>query len=92
MKNFLLGLGIGLSCAGILLIWHNEKIRFARGLGYSEGVSDVIFEIREEFGEAAPEDYRVVYRYKDAIVIAVQRNGVKTIRIYKHRQIQKSEF
>jgi hypothetical protein len=95
MKRFWLGLFVGiLICSGafypFLKMEQKDKYEFGRNQGYAKGQLDVAKSIASEFGEVDgtnDDHYSWVMGIKDIALVAVEVNGVRTIRVSVPRAI-----
>ncbi len=61
-----------------------EKEEFGRTQGYARGHIDIAAKIPQALGSdfSKTEKYTPFYSMKDVDVVVVERNGVKTLRVY----------
>jgi hypothetical protein len=64
-----------------------EKVEFGRNQGYANAQADVATKIPPVLGSdfSKEEKYTVFYQIKDVDVVVVERNGVKTLRLYPNQ-------
>ena len=86
--SFLLGGAI----ASAVFIWvilpahAKDKFEMGRGGGYIAGQGDIIDEIPAALGTdyVDTDGYHPLFEVKSSAVVVVERNGVKTLRVYPH--------
>ena len=87
---FIVGLIVGVAMTGAVgrfVIYPavaGEKEEFGRNQGYAIGQIDVAAKIPAALGSDFSKDerYTMFYQVKDVDVVIVERNGVKTLRVY----------
>jgi hypothetical protein len=64
-----------------------EKEEFGRNQGYASGQIDVAAKIPAALGSdfSKDEKYTLFHQVKDVDVVVVERNGIKTLRVYPNQ-------
>lgn len=87
MKQLIAGVFLGIGLASLpfnLLVRYEQEKKFQFGItqGYSKGLNDAANLLEKEFGTHDPKgDYKRIFSISTSDVIAVEVNGVKTVRV-----------
>jgi hypothetical protein len=81
---------IGGAVGALLVVWlvlpdyGRQKEQFGRSQGYAQGQVDFALKIPVALGDdfSKTEKYTLFHQVKDIDVVVVERNGVKTLRLY----------
>lgn len=90
MITFIVGFIVGVAITGAVRRYviypavAHDKEEFGRNQGYARGQIDIALKIPEALGSdfSKTEKYTSFYGVKDIDVVLVERNGVKTLRVY----------
>ena len=87
MKKYLIGFVLGCLATSVILVpvllmEQTNKFEFGRAQGSIDGVVFSAEKLRDEFGTInSQSEYTGIYSVKTTDVVAVEINGVKTVRV-----------